>query len=63
MRNTTDGAEAWRTPDGVTWTQFGTDGFGAASYTDISSMTSFLGLIYFGLEDATSGGAMFRSSN
>jgi hypothetical protein len=62
-RNTVTGGEVWRTPDGITWEQFGSDGFGAVSYTDVSAMSSFNGLIYFGMEDSTSGGAIFRSSN
>jgi hypothetical protein len=57
------GLEVWRTPDGVTWNQYGSDGFGSANYTDVTSMTSFNGLIYFGVENTTSGGTIFRGSN
>jgi len=62
-RNTATGAEVWRTPDGITWEQFGSDGFGSSSYSDVSSMHPFLGLIYIGMEDLTAGGAIFRASN
>jgi hypothetical protein len=62
-KNSVTGAEVWRSPDGVAWEQFGTDGFGSTSYTDISAMAVFNGLIYFCMEDQTSGGAVFRSSN
>jgi hypothetical protein len=62
-RNATTGGEVWRSPDGVAWEQFGSDGFGSASYTDIPAMAVFNGLIYFCMEDQTSGGAVFRSSN
>jgi hypothetical protein len=62
-KNAVTGAEVWRSPDGVAWEQFGSDGFGSASYTDIPAMAVFNGLIYFCMEDQTSGGAVFRSSN
>ena len=62
-KNLTTGGEVWRSPDGIAWEQFGSDGFGSASYTDVPAMTVFNGLIYFCMEDQTSGGAVFRSSN
>ena len=61
--NSTTGGEVWRSPDGIAWEQFGSDGFGSASYTDVPAMAVFNGLIYFCMEDETSGGAIFRSSN
>jgi hypothetical protein len=62
-KNTVTGAEVWRSPDGVAWKQFGSDGFGSSSYTDIPAMAVFNGLIYFCMEDQAAGGAVFRSSN
>jgi len=62
-RNATEGAELWRTPDGITWEQFGSNGFGAASYSDVTAMAIFNGLLYIGMEDSVSGGAIFRTSN
>jgi hypothetical protein len=61
--NTATGAEVWRTPDGVSWNQFGSDGFGALDYVNVTSMESFLNLIYFGMDASTGGGAIFRSNN
>ena len=61
--NSTTGGEVWRSPDGIAWEQFGSDGFGSASYTNVSAMAVFSGLIYFCMEDPTSGGTIFRSSN
>jgi len=43
--------EVWRSQDGVTWEQFGSDGFGFATYTDETSMADFNGLIYIAMED------------
>ncbi len=57
------GAEVWRTPDGVSWEQIGSNGFGSADLSDVTAMWSFGGLIYIGMEDTTSGGVIFRSSN
>jgi len=62
-RNTVAGAEVWRSSDGITWEQYGSNGFGSASYTDVSTIGTFLNLVYFGMEDATSGGAIFRANN
>jgi hypothetical protein len=61
-KNATDGAEAWRSPDGVSWNQFGSNGFGSDDYTEITSMVSYRNLIYFGMASSV-GGAIFRSSN
>ena len=61
-RNTAAGAEVWRSPDGVTWEIFGSNGFGSASYTDVNAMYPFNGLIYICMEDSTAGGAVFRGS-
>jgi hypothetical protein len=61
-RNAAAGAEVWRSPDGVTWAQYGSNGFGSASYTDVNSMYPFRGLIYICMEDAAAGGAIFRAS-
>jgi hypothetical protein len=58
-----NGAEVWRTPDGVTWEQFGTDGFGSTSNTDVSFLYGSGGLIYICTENTASGGAVFRASN
>lgn len=60
--NNTDGAEAWRSPDGISWNQFGSNGFGSDDYTEITSMVSYRNLIYFGMA-SSGGGAIFRSSN
>jgi hypothetical protein len=57
------GAEVWRSPDGVTWNLFVDKGFGTNEYYDVSSMESFLNLIYFGAEAYSGGGAIFRSNN
>ena len=62
-RNTATGGEVWRSPDGVTWEQFGSDGFGSANYTDVTAMYEFIGLIYICMEDTSAGGAVFRASN
>ena len=62
-RNTTTGGEVWRSPDGITWEQFGSDGFGSSNYTDVTAMYEFIGLIYICMEDTTAGGAVFRASN
>jgi len=61
--NPSTGGEAWRSADGVTWDQFGSDGFGSASYTEVAALESFQGFIYFCMEDQAAGGAIFRSSN
>jgi hypothetical protein len=61
-KNSIDGAEAWRTTDGVSWNQFGSNGFGTDDYTEITSMVSYRNLIYFGMANS-GGGAIFRSSN
>jgi hypothetical protein len=61
--NSVTGGEVWRSVDGVTWDQFGSDGFGSSSYTEVAAMESFMGLIYFCMEDQSSGGAIFRSNN
>ena len=57
------GAEVWRTPDGVSWEQIGSNGFGSTDLSDVTAMLSFGGLIYIGMEDVNSGGVIFRSSN
>jgi hypothetical protein len=62
-KNSVTVAGVWRSPDGVAWEQFGTDGFGASSYTDIPAMAVFKGLIDFCMEDLISGGAIFRANN
>jgi hypothetical protein len=62
-KNTAAGTEVWRSPDGITWEQYGSNGFGSASYTDVSAIHTFLNLVYFGMEDSTSGGAIFRANN
>ena len=50
-RNNTAGGEVWRSQHGVTREQFGNDGFGSATYTDVTSMADFNGLIYIAMED------------
>ena len=62
-KNTTTGGEVWRSPDGITWEQFGSDGFGSATYSDVTAMYEFNGLIYICMEDGSAGGAVFRASN
>ncbi len=60
---TATGAEVWRTPDGVTWNLFGSDGFGSDDYIDVTAMESYLNMIYFGMESTSVGGAIFRANN
>jgi hypothetical protein len=44
--NSTTGGEAWRTSNGITWTQVNTDGFGTANNPAVSALASFNGYLY-----------------
>jgi len=61
--NSTTGGELWRTPDGTTWTQVYTDGFGTADNREIWPGTVFAGYLYVGTTNDTSGGQIWRSND
>lgn len=57
-----DGAELWRTGDGLTWTPVFTDGLGQEN-PYVASIAEFDGYLYIGMANGSTGGQLWRSSN
>lgn len=53
----------WSSPDGTTWTQSGTDGFGDPDNTDISGLAVFGGDLYAATFNKTQGAQVWRTSD
>jgi hypothetical protein len=49
--NQTTGTELWRTPNGLTWTQYGLDGFGNSNNSMLVSGAKFKDSVYLGTWD------------
>jgi hypothetical protein len=61
--NDTTGGEVWRTPDGASWNQVNSDGFGSGENWELSSFAVFDGYLYIGMRNDSSGAQIWRSAN
>jgi len=59
--NANDGAEIWRTADGVSWTQVNSDGFGDWDNISADALKAYNGRLYAGVYNS-SGAKIFRFS-
>ena len=57
-----DGAELWRTGDGLTWTPVFTDGLGQEN-PYVASIAEFAGDLYIGMANGSTGGQLWRSAD
>jgi hypothetical protein len=53
----------WSSPDGATWTQSGSDGFGDQDNTDISGLAVFDGDLYAGTFNKAEGAQVWRTAD
>ena len=60
-RNTSTGAEVWRSSDGTTWTQVNTDGFGDSNNGGAYSMAVLGSYLYVGTRNTSTGAEVWRS--
>lgn len=59
-----NGAQLWRSANGMNWTQAMTGGFGSLNNAGIDHMLSFQGMLYVGTEvDVGTGGEVWRSAD
>lgn len=63
IENMHDGAEIWRTDNGVNWTTVSSGGFGDADNTQTGGMTIYDGYLYVGTRNDITGAQLFRSTN
>jgi hypothetical protein len=63
IENMHDGAEIWRTDDGLTWTTVRSGGFGDADNTQTGGMTIYEGYLYVGTRNDVTGAQLFRTAN
>lgn len=63
FENQADGAEIWRTREGVTWNAVSTGGFGDADNIWPSGFAILGGYLYIGTRNDTTGPQIWRSSN
>jgi len=62
VRITEGGCEVWRSPDGTTWEQVNTDGFGDANNSEEPIYMSVFGnYLYIGTYNASTGGEIWRT--
>jgi hypothetical protein len=62
--NQSTGAEVWCTPDGITWTQKNTSGFGRSSNIIVWSGYVYDNALYFGVQDNKGNlGRLFRTKD
>jgi len=61
MSLTPSGAQVWRTPDGITWTNVITQGFGDANNSVVLVLESIGGFYYAGTRNEVTGGELWRS--
>jgi len=59
--SSSQGAQVWRTPDGLSWSNVITSGFGDANNTQVLAFEALNGYFYAGTLNATSGGELWRS--
>jgi uncharacterized protein YjiK len=63
VENAADGAEVWRTSDGIAWTRVVTGGFGDADNTQMGGFAIFGDYLYVGTRNETAGAQLYRSSD
>jgi hypothetical protein len=63
VENETDGAEIWRTSNGITWTAVITGGFGSVDNTQTGGFAIFDGYLWFGTRNEATGAEIWRSNN
>jgi hypothetical protein len=63
VENGADGAEIWRTSDGVTWARVITSGFGDPDNTQTGGFAILGGYLYIGTQNNTTGAQIWRSSD
>jgi sugar lactone lactonase YvrE len=54
--------QVWRTPDGTTWNQVVSDGFGNTNSIGVTAFGTFDGMLYVGTFDAVDGTEIWRSA-
>ena len=63
IENETDGAEIWRTTNGITWTAVITGGFGTADNIQTGGLAIFDGYLYIGTRNDATGAQVWCSNN